>query len=58
MTPCSVVVPEQVINNVSVLAIFEQEKAQLPAIRICEKPMLPTKSTINHPGYKISRYFR
>ena len=34
------------------------KKAQLPAIRITEQPILLTKSTINRTGYKFSKYFR
>ena len=34
------------------------KKAQLPAIRITEQPILPTKKKINRPGYKFSKYFR
>ena len=49
---------KQVTNNVAVLAFFDQEKAQLPAIRITEQPMLLTKGKINRPGYKFSKYFR
>ena len=30
----------------------------MPAIRITEQPILLTKSTINRPGYKFSKYFR
>ena len=33
------------------------KKAQLPAIRITEKPTLLTKSNINRPGYKSFKYF-
>ena len=40
------------------LAFFNQENAQLPAIRITEQRMLLTKSKINRPGHKISKYFR
>ena len=32
-------------------------KAPLPATRITEKPILLTKSKINRPGYKFSKYF-
>ena len=31
---------------------------ELPAIRITEQPILITKSKINRPGYKFSKYFR
>ena len=34
------------------------KKAQLPAIRTSEQPMLLTKSKINCPAYKFSKYFR
>ena len=34
------------------------KKAQLPAIRITEQHILPTKRKINRPGYKFSKYFR
>ena len=34
------------------------EKAQLPAIRITEQPMLLTKRKINGPVKKFSKYFR
>ena len=33
------------------------KKAQLPAIRITEQPILLTKSLINLPGCKSSKYF-
>ena len=49
---------KEVNNLLVVLAFFDQEKAQLPAIRISEEPMLLTKSKINRPGYKFSKYFR
>ena len=48
---------KQVTNTVVVLAFFNQEKAQLPAITISEEPMLLTKRKINRTGYKISKYF-
>ena len=35
-----------------------RKKAQVAAIRITEQPVLVTKSKINHPGYKSSKYFR
>ena len=36
-----------------------RKKAQLPAIRITEQPLLLSKSKINHrTGYKFSKYFR
>ena len=34
------------------------KKAQLPATRITEQPVLLTKSKINRPCYKFSTYFR
>ena len=34
------------------------KKAQLPAIRITEQPIQQTKSKINCPGCKFSKYFR
>ena len=34
------------------------KKAQLPAIKITEQPMLLTKHKINRTGYKRSKYFR
>ena len=34
------------------------KKTQIPAIRITEQPILLTKSKINRPGYKFSKYFR
>ena len=34
------------------------KKAQLPAIRTTEQPILLTKKKINPPGYKFSKYFR
>ena len=40
----------QVTNTVVVLASFDQEKAQLLAIRITEQPILLTKNKINRPG--------
>ena len=42
----------------SSLAFFDQKKAQLPAIRITEQPILLTKRKINCLGYKCSKYFR
>ena len=33
-------------------------KAQLPAIKITEQPILLTRRKINRPGYKCSKYFR
>ena len=35
-----------------------RKKAQLPAVRITEQPILVTMSKINRPGYKFSEYFR
>ena len=49
---------KQVNNTVAVLAFFDQQKAQLPAIRTTEQPMLLTKSKIDRQRYKISNYFR
>ena len=34
------------------------KKARLPAIRITEQPILLTRSKINRPGYKFTKYFR
>ena len=34
------------------------KKAQLPAIRTTEQPILLTVSEINRPGYKFSKYSR
>ena len=48
---------KQITNRVAVLAFFDLEKAQLPEIRITEQPLLLTKSKINRPGYKLSKYF-
>ena len=45
---------KQVTNTVALLALFDQEKAQLSAIRITEQPRLLTKSKINPPSYKFS----
>ena len=42
----------------SSLAFFDKKKAQLPAIRITEQPILLTKRKINCLGYKYSNYFR
>ena len=44
-------------NAVAVLAFFEQQKAQLPAIRITEQPILLTNSKIHRPVYKFTKYF-
>ena len=44
------VVSKQVKVEVAVLAFFNQRKAQLPAIRINEQPMMITKRKINRPG--------
>ena len=46
-----------VTNTVAVLALFDQEKAQLPAIQINEQPRLLTKSKLNNGSYKFSKYF-
>ena len=49
---------KQVKNMVAVLAFFDQQKkAQLPTIRITELPKLLTKSKLDRPGYKFSKYF-
>ena len=48
---------KQVTNTVVALVFFDQEKAQLPAIRTTEQPTLLTKSKINRPGYKSSKCF-
>ena len=42
---------------VAVLAFFDQEKAQLPVIRITEQPMLLTKGKIHGPGDKFLRIY-
>ena len=34
------------------------KKAQLPATRITEQPILLTKIKIDRPSYKFSKYFR
>ena len=46
---------KQLTNTVVVWEFFYQEKAQLPAIRMTEEPMLLTKSKISRPGYKHFR---
>ena len=46
----NVVVSKQVKIKIAVLAFFDQRKAQLPAIRITEQPMMLTKRKINRPG--------
>ena len=48
---------KQVNNTVAVLAFFDQKKAQLPALRITEQPILLTKSKINCMGNKFPKYF-
>ena len=50
----NVSVLKQVKKTVAVLAFFDQQKAQLPAIRINEQPILQTKSKINLRSYKKS----
>ena len=50
----NVSVLKQVKKTVAVFAFLDQQKAQLPAIRINEQPMQQTKSKINLPGYKKS----
>ena len=43
----------------SSLAFFDKKKqAQLPAIRITERPILLTNRKINYLSYKCSQYFR
>ena len=49
---------KQVTNTVAVLTFFDQEKAQLPATRITEQPMLLIKSKINRTGDKFFKYLR
>ena len=49
---------KQVKNTVAVLAFTISKKAQLPAIRVTEQPILLTKGKINGPGHKFSKYFR
>ena len=49
---------KQVTNTEAVLTFLDQEKAQFPAIRITEEPMLLTKSKIKRLGCKFSKYFR
>ena len=34
------------------------KRAQLPAIRVTERPILLINGKINRPGYKFSKYFR
>ena len=53
----NVVVLKQVKNMGAVLVFFSI-KAQLSEIRITEQLILLTKSKINCPGYKFSKYFR
>ena len=48
---------KQLKNTVAVLAFFDQQKAQLPAIRISEQTILLTKNKINRAAYKFSKYF-
>ena len=45
-------------NAVAVLAFFEQKKAQMPALRVTEQPILLRRSKINRPVYKFTKYFR
>ena len=54
----TVVVSKQGTNMIAFLAFFDQEKAQLPAIRVTEQPMLLTKIKINRQGYQFCKYFR
>ena len=49
-------VSKQVKITVAVLALVDQRKAQLPAIRITEQPMMLAKRKINRPDYKFSEY--
>ena len=44
----------EVLQNV-VVSKQVKKKAQLPAIRITEQPILITKSKINRMGYKFSK---
>ena len=37
-------------NAVAVLAFFEQKKAQMPALRVTEQPILLRRSKINRPA--------
>ena len=53
----NVVVSKQGKNAVAVLHFSSSKKAQLPAIRITEQPILITKSKINRQGYKFTKYF-
>ena len=45
-------------NTVAVWYFSKKKKAQLPAIRITEQPILLTKRKINCLCYKCSKYFR
>ena len=47
----------QVTNTKAVSAYFDQEKAQLPSIRITEQPMSLTKGKINRPGLNFLSIF-
>ena len=51
-------VSKQFKNMVTVLAFFDQQRAQLQEIRITERLILQSKSKINRSGYKFSKYFR
>ena len=44
----------------SSLAFFDKKgkKAQLPATKLTEQPIVLTKRKINRLGYKYSKYFR
>ena len=48
---------KQVKYTVAVLTFFDQQKAQLTAIRINEQPTLLTKREINRLGYKFLSIF-
>ena len=54
---CKIMSSSQVTNTVAGLAFFDQEKAQLPAIRITEQPMLLIKNKNSHRGYTFFKYF-
>jgi len=59
----NVFVLKEVRNTVAVFALIifsinqKAKRAQLPAMRTTEQPMLLTKSKSNCPGYKFSTYF-
>ena len=54
----NVVLSKQGKNTVAVWHFSIKKKAQLPAIRITEQPLLLTKRKINCLCYKCSKYFR